>query len=132
MINALSPLDGRYSEKTKELAALFSEAGFIRARLAVEVEWLIFLCNELQITNTPVLSEQEVKSLRKLYMEFEEAFAKEVKEIEKKTNHDVKAVEYFLRDALKALKREDLVPFIHFACTSEDINNLAYGQMVKV
>jgi adenylosuccinate lyase len=128
---ALNPLDGRYGERIKELAVIFSESGLIRARLAVEVEWLIRLCNVLKLEGTSILSEVQVKALRKLYKEFQVEFGEEVKEIEKTTNHDVKAVEYFLQKALKALKREDLIPFLHFACTSEDINNLAYGQMFK-
>jgi adenylosuccinate lyase len=132
MITALSPLDGRYASKVKELAEIFSEAGLIRARIAVEVEWLIFLCNELKLEGTHELDEKKVKALRKLYFEFKTDFAKEVKKIEKTTNHDVKAVEYFLQDALKALKCEDLIPFIHFACTSEDITNLSYAQMLHV
>jgi len=131
-INALSPLDGRYAEKVKDLALFFSEAGLIRSRLAVEVEWLIFLCNELKLDGTHELSEKTVKALRKLYFEFQDSFAEEIKEIEKTTNHDVKAVEYFMQKALKVLKEEKLIPFIHFACTSEDINNLAYAQMLLV
>jgi adenylosuccinate lyase len=131
MIDALSPLDGRYASKIEELKPFFSEAGLIRARIAVEVEWLIFLCNELKLDGTAALGEQETASLRKLYLEFELEFADEIKEIEKTTNHDVKAVEYFLQKVLKVLGREDLIPFIHFGCTSEDINNLSHAQMLK-
>lgn len=131
MINALSPLDGRYGSKVDELRLFFSESALIRSRIAVEVEWLIFLVNELELEGSARLSETHVTALRKLYKEFNEDFAKDVKEIEKTTNHDVKAVEYFLQEALTVLKREDLIPFIHFACTSEDINNLAYAQMLK-
>lgn len=132
MINALSPLDGRYSSKVDELKEYFSEAGLIRSRLAVEIEWLIFLANELKLDGTSPLSDKEVEALRKIYVDFQEDFAREVKDFEKTTNHDVKAVEYFLQRALTALKRDDLTSFIHFACTSEDINNLAYAQMVKM
>lgn len=131
MIDALSPLDGRYAKKVEELATFFSEAGLIRSRVAVEVEWLIFLCNELELDGTTPLEGKEVKALRKLYKDFQPEFAKEVKEIESTTNHDVKAVEYFLQRALEAMKRKDLIPFIHFACTSEDINNLSHAQMLK-
>lgn len=131
MINSLSPLDGRYGSKLDELRRFFSEAGLIRSRIAVEVEWLIFLCNELKLEGTSPLNEKEVDALRRLYKEFKEDFANDVKKIEKTTNHDVKAVEYFLQEAVKILKREDLIPFIHFACTSEDINNLSYAQMIK-
>lgn len=131
LLKALSPLDGRYAEKVAELQPIFSEAGLIRSRVAVEVEWLIFLCNTLKLEGTSYLEKLEVESLRKLYVQFQDEFAEEVKDLEKTTNHDVKAVEYFLQKALKVLGREDLVPFIHFACTSEDINNLAYAQMMK-
>ncbi len=132
MITALSPLDGRYNSKVKELAELFSESGLIRARIAVEVEWLIFLCNELKLEGTKPLNKKTIEALRKIYFKFKTSLAEEVKEIEKTTNHDVKAVEYFLQKALKILKREELIPFIHFACTSEDITNLAYAQMTHV
>lgn len=132
MINALSPLDGRYAGKLTEVAEWFSEKALIRARMAVEIEWLIFLVNGLKLEGTKPLSEKHEQALRKLYMEFKDEFAEEVKDIEKETNHDVKAVEYFLQEALRILKREDLIPFLHFACTSEDINNLAYAQMIKV
>ncbi len=131
MNKALSPLDGRYVEKVGELARFFSEAALIRSRIAVEVEWLIFLVNTLKLKGTERLHEKEVAALRKLYTDFQDAFAEEVKEIEKTTNHDVKAVEYFLQKALKVLKRGDLISFVHFGCTSEDINNLAYAQMLK-
>lgn len=131
MFQPISPLDGRYSEKVAELQPIFSEAGLIRSRIWAEVEWLIFLCNTLKLEGTAYLEKAEVEALRKLYLQFQDEFATEVKEIEKTTNHDVKAVEYFLQKALKVLKREELIPFIHFACTSEDINNLAYAQMMK-
>lgn len=131
MLNSISPLDGRYADKVKELRNYFSEAALIKNRLAVEVEWLIFICNNLRLDGTKDLVMPEVEALRKLYLNFEDEFAEEVKEIEKTTNHDVKAIEYFLRKALKLLKREDLIPFLHFACTSEDINNLAYASMLK-
>ncbi|MFA6024690.1 MAG: adenylosuccinate lyase [Candidatus Gracilibacteria bacterium] len=131
MINSLSPLDGRYAPKVGELARFFSESGLVRSRIAVEVEWLIHLCNVLKLEGTSPLQEKERDALRKLYTDFQESFAEEIKEIEKTTNHDVKAVEYFLQKAVGVLGRSDLIPFIHFACTSEDINNLAYAQMLK-
>jgi adenylosuccinate lyase len=131
MITALSPLDGRYGAHLKDLAQIFSESGLIRSRIAIEVEWLIFLTNDLKLEGTAVLSDVQVQALRKLYLEFQADFAEQVKEIEATTNHDVKAVEYFLRRALEALKRDDLIPFIHFACTSEDINNLSHAQQIK-
>jgi len=131
MINSLSPLDGRYASKVEELNPIFSEAGLIRSRIAVEVQWLIFLCNDLKLEGTKPLSDPQVQALRKLYLDFQDEFADQVKEIEKTSNHDVKAVEYFLQKALKVLKRDELITFIHFACTSEDINNLAYAVMLK-
>lgn len=127
----ISPLDGRYAEKVAELQPIFSEAGLIRSRIWAEVEWLIFLCNTLKLEGTAYMEKAEVAALRKLYLQFQDEFVDEVKELEKTTNHDVKAVEYFLQKVLKVLKREELIPFIHFACTSEDINNLAYAQMMK-
>lgn len=131
MITAISPLDGRYSEKVKELSAFFSEAALVRSRIAVEVEWLIYICNTLKLDGSEPLKSPEIAALRKLYKEFLDEFAEEIKEIEKTTNHDVKAVEYFLQKALKVLGRKDLIPFIHFACTSEDINNLSYAAMLN-
>jgi len=128
---ALSPLDGRYVEKVGELARFFSEAGLIRSRVGIEVEWLIYLCNTLKLEGTAPLNEKEREAFRKLYIEFQDEFAEEIKTIEKTTNHDVKAVEYFLQKAVGLLNRSDLIPFIHFGCTSEDINNLAYAQMMK-
>lgn len=132
MLKALSPLDGRYADKVSELATIFSESGLIRSRVAIEIEWLIYLCNDLKLEGTARLNEKEVEALRKIYIDFQDEFADEVKEIEKTTNHDVKAVEYFLQKALKILGRTNLESFIHFGCTSEDINNLAYAQMIKV
>lgn len=131
MNQPISPLDGRYAEKITELQPIFSEAGLIRSRIWAEVEWLIFLCNTLKLEGSAYLEKAEVDALRKLYLQFQDEFVTEVKEIEKTTNHDVKAVEYFLQKALKVLKRDELIPFLHFACTSEDINNLAYAQMMK-
>lgn len=132
MIDSISPLDGRYASKVKELSEFFSEKALIRSRVAVEVEWLVFLTNKLNLDGTHILTEAQIKALRKLYNDFQDEFAHEIKQIESETNHDVKAVEYFLRKAIKALKREDLRAFIHFACTSEDINNLSYGKMLKL
>ncbi|MEK9160282.1 MAG: adenylosuccinate lyase [Patescibacteria group bacterium] len=131
MNKALSPLDGRYAPKVGELSRFFSESGLIRSRIGIEVEWLIYLCNTLKLDGTTPLHEKEREALRKLFIDFQEGFAEEIKEIEKTTNHDVKAVEYFLQKAIGVLGRSDLIPFIHFGCTSEDINNLAYSQMMR-
>ena len=131
MNKALSTLDGRYAPKVGELSRFFSESGLIRSRIGIEVEWLIYLCNTLKLDGTTPLHEKEREALRKLFIDFQEGFAEEIKEIEKTTNHDVKAVEYFLQKAIGVLGRSDLIPFIHFGCTSEDINNLAYSQMMR-
>jgi adenylosuccinate lyase len=127
----LSPLDGRYQPAVAELGQHLSEAGLNRARINVEIEWLIFLANRnLLGTNTPidgVLQEQ----LRKIVTNFSDADVKELAQTEAKTKHDVKAVEYFVRDRLSSLGREDLLELTHFACTSEDINNLSYAITIR-
>lgn len=129
---AISPLDGRYRDRVRQLENYFSEYALIRYRLFIELEWFIFLCNEVKLTGTRELSAQELRTLRELSTGFEVADASRVKELEKTTNHDVKAVEYFIKEHLKAHpKLDDLAEFIHFGCTSEDINNLAYGLLLK-
>lgn len=130
---ALSPLDGRYTDKTEELCAYFSEGALIRYRVHIEVEWLIHLCNHAKLESTRCLTPAEVKFLRNLYEKFTEKNAQQVKDIEKITNHDVKAVEYFIKEQIKAhcFSLKDLSEFIHFACTSEDITNLSYGLILK-
>jgi len=129
---ALSPLDGRYAGKVEALRPVFSEFGLIRARVKVEVEWLLALAAEPGIGELAPLPDDAVARLRALAEGFSPADAARVKEIERTTNHDVKAVEYFIKERL----RDDaaLAPaleFVHFACTSEDINNLAYGLMLR-
>jgi adenylosuccinate lyase len=123
----LSPLDGRYQPVVAALGEHLSEAGLNRARILVEVEWLIFLANRnLLGTNAPidgVLQEQ----LRNIVKDFSDADVAELAQTEAKTRHDVKAVEYFVRDRLTKFGREDLLELTHFACTSEDINNLSYA-----
>ena len=123
----LSPLDGRYLAQVRELGEHLSEAGLNRARVQVEVEWLIWLVEKdlLQVNKT--LSEKEAAKLRELVSEFSDESVEKLGKIEATTRHDVKAVEYFVRDALTAMKREDLHELVHFACTSEDINNLSYA-----
>ncbi|WP_424948401.1 adenylosuccinate lyase [Candidatus Spongiihabitans sp.] len=135
-LTALSPLDGRYQSKTTSLRPYFSEYGLIRARLWVEIEWLIHLSNRQEIAEVPTFTKQSVEFLRALISGFDIEQAEQVKSIERTTNHDVKAVEYYLKDKIKA--RDEIAneikgvsEFIHFACTSEDINNLAYGLMLK-
>ena len=123
----LSPLDGRYQPVVSDLGQHLSEAGLNRARILVEIEWLIFLANRnLLETNSPVdavLQEQ----LRSMVTNFSDADVAELAETEARTRHDVKAVEYFIRDRVAKLGREDLLELTHFACTSEDINNLSYA-----
>tara|TARA_B100000214_G_scaffold349170_1_gene301824 strand:- start:317 stop:1666 length:1350 start_codon:yes stop_codon:yes gene_type:complete len=124
-LGALSPLDGRYSSSVKELNAYFSEAALMRYRIYIEVEYLIALSHEKKITELPPLSKREQKSLRKAYQEFDISSAQLVKDIESDTNHDVKAIEYYIQKHCKT----SLHPWIHFALTSEDVNNLSYTLM---
>ncbi len=131
-LSALSPLDGRYGPQTAALRPYFSEFGLIRARVQVEVEWLIHLASEEGIEEISQFNEADIRFLRHLVTEFSLDDAKGVKEIEAVTQHDVKAVEYFLKQ--KTSERSSIAAvseFFHFACTSEDINNLAYALMLK-
>ena len=128
---ALSPLDGRYAAKVDALRPIFSEYGLVRARVRVEVEWLLALAAEPGITELAPFPADAVARLRTLADDFSPDDAARVKAIERTTNHDVKAVEYFIKERLK--DDAALAPsleFVHFACTSEDINNLAYGLML--
>lgn len=124
-INNISPLDGRYANSIKNLSAYFSESALMRYRLKVEVEYLIALGNERSIKELPPFSKNEQTRLRKIYQNFNSAGADKVKEIEATTNHDVKAVEYYIQGKVK----KALHPWIHFALTSEDVNNLSYSLM---
>ena len=124
-LSALSPLDGRYGNSVKDLAVYFSEAALMRYRLYVEIEYLIALSYEKQIKDLPVFSKNEQARLRRTYQDFNSAGAKKIKDIETTTNHDVKAIEYYIRGKIK----KSLHPWIHFALTSEDVNNLAYSLM---
>ncbi|RYZ74706.1 MAG: adenylosuccinate lyase [Lysobacteraceae bacterium] len=129
---ALSPLDGRYAGKVDALRPIFSEYGLIRARVKVEIEWLLALAAEPGIIELPAFSEAATARLRALADGFDVADAARVKQIERTTNHDVKAVEYFIKERLK--EDAELGPaleFVHFACTSEDINNLSYALMLE-
>ena len=130
-LTALSPLDGRYASKVAPLRPIFSEYGLIRFRVQVEIEWLIALAQEPSFEALAPFSAELCTSLRDLYANFDTTKAQRVKDIEATTNHDVKAVEYLIGEHLDALGQGDLKPFVHFACTSEDINNLSYGLMVK-
>jgi len=131
-LTALSPLDGRYGHKTARLRPYFSEFGLIRARVKVEVEWFIHLSCVDRIDEIPRVSTKSTQFLRRLAEGFSVADARRVKEIEKTTNHDVKAVEYFLKEKTADIPEINRVSeFIHFACTSEDINNLAYALILR-
>jgi adenylosuccinate lyase len=121
---AVSPVDGRYRSKVKELAAYFSEAALFKYRLITEVEYFIALC-KIPLPQLKKISSNVFKNLRKVYLDFDEAGAKRIKEIEKVTNHDVKAVEYYLKEEFDKLKISDFKEFIHFGLTSQDINNTA-------
>lgn len=130
-LTALSPVDGRYGGKTAALREHFSEFGLIRARVTVEVRWLQRLAGQGQILEVPPLSADAAAFLDALIRDFGEADAQRIKDIERTTNHDVKAVEYFLKERIADHAELNAVSeFIHFACTSEDINNLAYGVML--
>ncbi len=131
-ITAISPIDGRYAGKVDALRPIFSEYGLIRYRVEVEVRWLQALAAEAAITEVAPLSEPANAVLNSIVNDFNEADAQAVKDIEKTTNHDVKAVEYFIKNKIK--NNAELLAvseFIHFACTSEDINNLSYALMLK-
>jgi adenylosuccinate lyase len=131
-LTAISPIDGRYASKTQTLRSIFSEFGLIRNRVLVEIRWLQFMAAQPEIAEVPAFSSEAQTLLNDLIEQFSLEDAKRVKEIERTTNHDVKAVEYFIREKiiphpeLKAINE-----FIHFACTSEDITNLAYGLMLR-
>ena len=131
-LTAVSPIDGRYGDKTKPLRTVFSEYGLIRFRVVVEVRWLQSLANNPAITEVPTLSEQADALLNELVTGFSLAEARRVKEIERTTNHDVKAVEYLIKERFASNDELSAIDeFVHFACTSEDINNLSHGLMLK-
>ncbi len=129
---SISPLDGRYSDSVADLRGIASEYGLIRYRVIVEIKWFIHLSKNSKIKELPSLNIKDTLYLNDLIDNFNIKDAKKIKSIESRTNHDVKAVEYFLKEKFKLNK--NLAPyteFIHFACTSEDINNLAYALMIK-
>lgn len=131
-LSAISPIDGRYGDKTADLRPIFSEYGLIRHRVLVEVRWLQHLSMIEKITEVPPLGEHANNILNNIVTNFSYDDANRVKNIEKATNHDVKAVEYFLKEKIQGnAELEAVSEFIHFACTSEDINNLAYGLMLR-
>lgn len=130
-VQNISPIDGRYYSKTKSLRDYFSEYALIKYRVQVEIEWLIILSETDDIDCLQPFSEEISNKLRKIYQDFQPIDALKVKTIEKTTNHDVKAVEYYIAELMEKEGLADVIPILHFACTSEDINNLAYGLMLK-
>jgi adenylosuccinate lyase len=131
-LTAISPVDGRYGSKTETLRPIFSEYGLIRHRVVVEVSWLQALARHPDIPEVPPLSVHAGRVLDEIVEKFSEQDAQRVKNIERTTNHDVKAVEYFLKEKIAGNgELEAVSEFIHFACTSEDINNLAYALMLR-
>ena len=131
-LTAISPLDGRYGSKVVSLREVFSEYGLIKRRVEVEVRWLQCLAAHPEIEEVPSLSDEASSFLDDIVRNFSEADASAIKEIERTTNHDVKAVEYFLKERVAAVPELAAVSeFIHFACTSEDINNLSHALMLR-
>ena len=127
----ISPIDGRYKKNVSELEAFFSEQALMRHRVMVEVEYLLALIEHKSFQKTRSLSKKTLNSLKGLYVEFSATHFKQIKKIEKKTNHDVNAVVVFVSEKLKKIGRDDLVPFVHFGLTSEDINNISYSLMTQ-
>ncbi|MHA7878215.1 MAG: adenylosuccinate lyase [Saccharospirillum sp.] len=131
-LTAIAPIDGRYASKTEALRPVFSEYGLIKARVTVEVRWLQQLATNPAIGELAPFSDAANQALDALLNDFTVADAQAIKDIERTTNHDVKAVEYFLKQKLSALPELTAVSeFVHFACTSEDINNLSHALMLK-
>ena len=128
---AVSPIDGRYANKCSELQEIFSEFGLIKRRVLVECTWLEALCDDKRIGECKALSAKERAALRKIAAEFSVEDAQRIKDIEKTTNHDVKAVEYFLKESVKSTALNSRTEFIHFGCTSEDINNMSHALMLR-
>ena len=131
-LSAVSPIDGRYGSKTAELRAIFSEFGLIKYRVEVEVRWLQKLALHPEISEISDLSESANALLNSIVTDFSESDAARIKKIEATTNHDVKAVEYFLKEKIEVnAELAKITEFVHFACTSEDINNLSHALMLK-
>ncbi len=131
-LTAISPVDGRYGSKTADLRPIFSEYGLIRHRVLVEIRWLQQLATRPEIPEVPAFSDHARKILDAIVENFSEDDAQRVKNIERTTNHDVKAVEYFIKEKIAGnAELEAVSEFVHFACTSEDINNLAYALMLR-
>ncbi len=127
-IKALSVLDGRYSRLTEELRDVFSEYGLIKHRVFVEIQWLAFLVNDLKLSE---INDSDIQKINTIADDFDSEAALRIKAIERTTNHDVKAVEYYIKEQLEANGLDSVKEWIHFSCTSEDINNTSYALMLK-
>ncbi len=131
MLHALSPLDGRYEREVEVLRGYFSEEALIRARVLIEVSYFVALGQESKVPELPPMNPKQIEALWKIVQEFDAEDAQAIKDIEKTTKHDVKAVEYFLKKKIEKINGlADHTEFIHFALTSEDVNNLAYGVLI--
>ena len=131
-LKSISPLDGRYQNDVKDLSPIFSESALMKYRLIIEIEYLLALSHEPKIKEVREFNDEDRVNLRMIYEKFSEEEALKVKKIEKTTNHDVKSVEYYLKDKLKKINGlKDYLEFVYFALTSEDVNNLAYSLMLK-
>jgi adenylosuccinate lyase len=129
-LNAISPIDGRYRNKVNQLTNYFSEEALIKYRVKVEIEYFIALC-EIPLPQLKEVNSELFPELRKIYTEFSTEDALKIKEIESVTNHDVKAVEYFIKEKFDALNLSAYKEFIHFGLTSQDINNTAIPLSIK-
>ena len=129
-LTAISPVDGRYRNKTEKLADYFSEQALIRYRIRVEVEYFIALC-EIPLPQLACIDRTKFAALRALYLDFSPADAERVKQIESVTNHDVKAIEYIIKEKMDNLGLEAFKEFVHFGLTSQDINNTAIPLSLK-
>ncbi|MDE1895418.1 MAG: adenylosuccinate lyase, partial [Xanthomonadaceae bacterium] len=131
-LTALSPLDGRYASKVAPLRPIFSEFGLMHRRVRVEIEWLLALAADPAIVELKAFDAGRIASLRAIADDFSAADGERIKAIEATTNHDVKAVEYFIKEKIGAdAGLAQAKEFVHFACTSEDINNLSYALMLR-
>ena len=129
---AVSPIDGRYSNKVEHLREIFSESALMRYRVFTEITWLQYLADCDELDQVPEMSSNFKDAITQIHMEFSLEDAKQIKSIEKEINHDVKAVEYFIKEKIEKINGGSIYSsFIHFACTSEDINNISYALMIK-
>ena len=130
-LTAISPLDGRYHSRTGDLPDFVSEFALIRFRVEIMVEWFVYLADQPAIEDAEELQASTQAECRDVWRNFGMDDARAVQAIESEINHDVKAVEYFVKNKFRDLGLDESVEFVHFACTSEDVNNLAYGLMLK-